>query len=172
MALPFKTTRGKMYYIKSKLTRKGNTTYYMTRKEDETCLDHLPEGYEVFEKYDTETLYIRKKQPSQFSPAVVEAISRELKTNTSIQSFQLDIKGNEISIYVAEDSMFGRRLSELMKVIRQEDESEPYYEVKRYCFRGSIDDWITVGQEEDIEKVAKEYLIHLGKESYYDLFGY
>ena len=41
---------------------------------------------------------------------------------------------------------------------------------ERYCFRGSVDDWISIGPPESIEKLAAKYVKHLGQESMYELF--
>ena len=41
---------------------------------------------------------------------------------------------------------------------------------ERFCFRGSVDDWISVGEPDSIKKLAGKYLKHLGQESMYELF--
>jgi hypothetical protein len=41
---------------------------------------------------------------------------------------------------------------------------------ERYCFRGSVDDWISIGPSERMEGLAARYLKHLGHDSMYELF--
>lgn len=166
MALSIENSQKKSYFIKSRTTKKGNTTYYMTTKEDETCLDDIPVGYEVFEKYDIGSLFIRKKIESSFTKAEIETLKKHLDKNKSIYDYRLNIHGKEISIYTAESSRFEER----MKINFFKDKSERNFEVERYCYRGSVDDWIEIGCESDIDKIGNNYLIHLGKESYYELF--
>ena len=44
------------------------------------------------------------------------------------------------------------------------DETERKYLVERYCFLGSIDDWIDLEFSMSLEKIVRKYCIHLGKE--------
>ena len=46
------------------------------------------------------------------------------------------------------------------------------YEFMRFCYRGSIDDWITIGEGKDLQELAQLILIHLGQDSYYELSYY
>jgi len=38
------------------------------------------------------------------------------------------------------------------------------------AFRGRVEDGISIGRAESVEKVASKYLKHLGQESIYELF--
>ena len=41
---------------------------------------------------------------------------------------------------------------------------------ERWCFRGSVDDWISLmGGRQTLEKQARKYLPHLAKESFFDM---
>jgi len=195
MARIIENSRGKSYFIKSKKTKKGNTTYYVTKKEDETCLDEIPTGYEVFEKYDSGLMFIRKKKSSLFSLREINAIKKGLEKNKSIIDYRINLHGGELAIYTAEkeinDTSFEslkdlfytqsqkshyksiwKRFEERMQIKIVQDKSGKYFEVKRYCYRGSVDDWITIGVESDIGVVGDKYLTHIGKDSYYELFRY
>ena len=61
MAKAFKSRMGKSYYVKPRITKKGNTTYLLTTKLDDTCLDIIPKEYEVYENYSAQMLYVRKE---------------------------------------------------------------------------------------------------------------
>jgi hypothetical protein len=50
-----------------------------------------------------------------------------------------------------------------------EDEQRRLFTAQRYCFRGSIDDWIDIGYG-SLTTLVKQYVKHLGKESYFELF--
>ncbi len=192
MAKSFKNSKGKVYFIKSKLTKKGNTTYYMTKKEDEACLNEIPAGHEVFEKYDSGLMFVRKKQKSLFSLKEINSIKASLDQNASLVDYRISITGKEMAIYTVEKETNDRiaesplssffkmaqsnqyksawqNFEERMKVIIHQNKSGKEFEVQRYCYRGSVDDWITIGDESDIAEIGKKYLIHLGKESYYEL---
>jgi len=196
MPFTFKTTKGKTYYLKSRITKKGNTTYYLTQKKDGECLKEVPAGYEVFEKYDFGQAYIRKVKESHIEPAEIAAIEKELRQNESLHDFKLDICGDEIRIYTKEkgpttegsdllksfmatpqenlDAIRNRfvRYEERMRIILTQHKSEREFVFQRYCYRGSIDDWIVIDSGIDLEALAQKNLYHLGKESYYELFGF
>lgn len=185
-----KTNRqGDNYYIKSKLTKKGNTSYYMTKKLDDDCLKTLPKGYEVFEKPDSSVLYIRKVKPSLYTQKELNFIRKELKKNKNIIEFRLDVQGGNIRIYVAEKEDNNRlfelwekpffsqlkidgmrkqfmRFEEKMRVKKLKIDG---YEFQRYRYRGRIDDWIWIDGGDDLEALAKQNLCYLGKESYFEL---
>ena len=40
---------------------------------------------------------------------------------------------------------------------------------ERFCFRGSVDDWIELGLPASLKKLSTEFIQHLGKDSFYDL---
>ena len=193
MVIEFKNIKKETYYIKSRKTKKGNTTYYMTRKKDEECLNKLPKDYEVFERFDTGMMFIRKLKKSNIRIEEIKCIENELRSNTSIIDYKLDINGDEIKIYVAEkddnNSIFEifdrqffskeklelvrgylKKYEEKMRINLKTRKTSREFEVMRYCYRGSIDDWITIDGGENIESLASENLYHLGKESYYELF--
>ncbi len=50
------------------------------------------------------------------------------------------------------------------------DKAKRLFETQRYCFLGSIDDWITIGNKDELPRLAKAYVKHLGEESFYDLY--
>ncbi len=50
------------------------------------------------------------------------------------------------------------------------DAEQRLFAPERYCFRGSVDDWIPIGEPDTIEKLAVKYLKHLGKDSFYELY--
>lgn len=191
MSISFSNVKEKKYFIKKKLTKKGNTTYYMTKKEDEECLDKIPEGYEVFEKYDSGMMFIRKVKDRLFDENEIKIIESELKKNETVLDFRLDIHGDTIKIYTVEDDPFTdskkddgsflsrfrndnmihllRRFEERMKIKIEKEEGEKIYVFERFCYRGRIDDWITIAYDDELKLLAKEYLPHLGKESYFNL---
>jgi hypothetical protein len=50
------------------------------------------------------------------------------------------------------------------------DKAKRQFQTYRYCFLGSIDDWISIGKVDDLSRLVATYVRHLGEESYYDLY--
>ncbi len=186
MAKGYTNRRGKTYYIKKRETKTGKITYTMTLKESEDCIDEEPTGYEVHELPESGQIVIRKKLPKAYNLRELHLIKNALEENETISDYKLDIKGKEVLIYISElpDTEFFNRIEGLlrsnigmiknyearMKIIKVGEESDRYA-IQRYCYRGSIDDWITIGVSPRLNKLVEKYIYHLGKESYYEL-GY
>lgn len=49
------------------------------------------------------------------------------------------------------------------------DKEDRAFEVERFCYLGSVDDWIYLDGSDDMESLVKEYVPHLGKDSFYEL---
>jgi hypothetical protein len=45
-----------------------------------------------------------------------------------------------------------------------------YFLAERFCYRGSIDDWITISEPERLTRLVKEFVSHLGRDSLYELY--
>ena len=50
------------------------------------------------------------------------------------------------------------------------DKERRLFIAERFCFRGSIDDWIEISSPNALKKLAKKYIKRLGTEGFYDLF--
>lgn len=191
MAKTFKSRMGKAYYVKSRKTKKGNTTYFLTTKKDDSCLDILPKEYEVYENYSAQMLYIRKKKERGFSSKDIAIIQAELSKNDAIDGFELNINGNEITIYDLEDKTkqkpsllamipkdrreiakaYFMQYSENMRIKKITKKKEVEYHIMRFCYRGSIDDWIVIDAGDDLAALAKANLKLIGTEEFFETYS-
>lgn len=57
----------------------------------------------------------------------------------------------------------------VMRFVLQ-DEAQRVFQPERYCFRGSTEDWISIGEPDRLAKLAARFLKHLGGDSFYDLY--
>jgi hypothetical protein len=51
------------------------------------------------------------------------------------------------------------------------DQERRLFLAERYCFRGSVDDWIVISAEDALDRLVRQFVRHLGRESFYELFG-
>ena len=51
-----------------------------------------------------------------------------------------------------------------------EDEKQRIFIAERFCFKGSVDDWIYIGGPDSLENLLQSFLKHLGQDSFYDLY--
>lgn len=184
MPVTYKNYYGDIYYLIKKKTKKGNWRYYFSKSKGKGELaDSIPEGYEIDEKPNG-NVYLVKETPELISDEEISLIENSVKKYSDIKYFRVYVKGEKITIYIAQDSTdslkefigpfydekkFRKYLtfSPMLRFILV-DKTERIFEVERYCFRGGIDDWILLDGGNLKEKV-KQYCKHLGKDSFYEL---
>ena len=153
--------------------------------------DAMPEGYEVYENPGGQ-IFLRKKKPTIISEFEIRVADEGMRRYFDIEYYKLDIKKNAIIVYLADqdieairellpkkDILKYRRMektldsildySPMMRFVLTDNEKRKFV-VERYCFLGSIDDWIYISGPDKLEILIKKYLKHLGKDSFFELF--
>jgi len=181
--LEFKNKWGQTYYVKSSTTKTGKTTFVVTKTLTEDCVSKLPDGFEVADIPTSGQFVVRKKLPTVFTNTEVQIIEKELKKNKALSDYKIDIRGDILSIFVKDKpnlldfgSMFPKHLLEMIGnfeekmrvkiVIRGNSRN---YIFERFNFRGSVDDWMTIGTGTDLHELAQKFIRHLGLESYFEI---
>lgn len=57
-----------------------------------------------------------------------------------------------------------------MMVFQLVDVTRRTFQTQRYCFLGSVDDWIEIGNPGKLSMLVKKYVKHLGQDSYVELW--
>ena len=151
----------------------------------------MPEGYEVHENQGGQ-VFLRKKQAKIISDSEIRVVDEGMNKYSDIEYYKLDTKKNTIIVYLADQDIEGIRkllperyvlkhegmekalnsildYSPMMRFVLTENEKRKFV-TERYCFLGSVDDWIYIGGPDKLENLIKKYLKHLGKDSFYELF--
>jgi hypothetical protein len=154
-------------------------------------VDAVPEGYEVYENPNGQ-VFLRKKKPTIISDSEIRVVDEGMRKYSDIEYYKLDTKKNAITVYLAGQDIEGMRellperyvlkyqgmekalnsilnYSPMMRFILTDNEKRKFV-TERYCFLGSVDDWIYIGGPDKLENLIKRYLKHLGKDSFYELF--
>ncbi|WP_244895355.1 hypothetical protein [Evansella clarkii] len=179
MPVIYKNFRNDAYFLHSKLTKKGTTTYHFSKDAKGAAdLNQIPEGYEIYENPNGR-VFLRKEQKPVIHKEEISVINDGMKKYSEIEDFKLDIKKNVVFIYTVEDLYFNssipKQLLQQTKNYATElrfvlvDKEERAFEVERFNYSGSVDDWIFLDGSNDLEALVQEYVQHLGKDSFYDL---
>lgn len=179
MPVTYKNFRNDTYYLHSKLTKKGTTTYNFSKKAKGVIdLKEVPDGYEIYENPNGR-VFLRKVQKPVIHKEEISVINDGMKKYSEIEDFKLDIKKNVVFIYTVENSYLNSSIP--LQLLRQTknyatelrfvlvDKEERVFEVERFNYSGSVDDWIYLDGSNDLETLVQEYVQHLGKDSFYDL---
>src|SRR5713101_8239953 len=117
-----------------------------------------------------------------------------MRQYAEVKDYKVDIKGNALLIYTAEQDLDAladifkdmypvpTANIELMTLLRKGihyspllvfqlvDATRRTFQTQRYCFLGSVDDWIAIGKPGKLPQLVKTYVKHLGQDSYVELW--
>jgi hypothetical protein len=193
VSLTYTNAKAQIYFLHQGRTKTGKPTYYFSLKSEGHLAESIPDGFEIYENPNTQ-VFLRRIPPKLITDEEQEIVADGMRKYTSVRDYNIDVKGKVIVIYLADqdsdalDRIFREHPSSLeekariMTVLRQQlhyspmmqfilaDEKRRLFWAQRYCFRGSIDDWIGIGLPASLTNLVSTYVKHLGKESYFELW--
>jgi hypothetical protein len=191
MPVTFTNRKGTTYYLCNGTTKAGKPRYFFAREPKGETVDAVPEGYRIEESVNG-IVSLVKDRPKLIAPEETAAVEAALKRHPNGGNYRLGVKHNQIVVYErlgpdveSLNTMFGLfgpldpRASEtlarsaqytpIMRFILDDPEKRDYH-AERWCFRGSIDDWIYAGHSGKIETLAGELIPRLGTDHFYELY--
>jgi len=190
MVLTYVNRKGDTYYLHQGLTKKGNPRYVFSKQKDDKVLQAIPGGYEIYENPNG-LVFLRRIQPKIFSDKEIAIVENGIRDYADLEFYKVDVKGNAIIIYLPlQDVDAIKEVASLSSLKTPErinniihkfitfspemqlilaDKEKRLFSLKRYCYRGATDHWLTLETSSDLESLAKEYFKHLEKESFFDL---
>lgn len=179
---------GKTYYLHVKMTAAGKPNYFFSMDAGGPLAESVPEGYEVYENMGGQ-VFLRKKTAQPILPAELARVEAALLKHGESWKYRAEVKKNAIVIHEAGnmaglDEMvieFRRRPlsasekakhASYMAVLRfvLADKKTRAFVTERFCFCGSVDDWIYIGGPGTLSSQLSQFVKHLGRESIYELF--
>ena len=193
MPITHKNCRGHVYYLHEGKTKTGKPKYYVSKKAEGNLAVSVPEGYEIYEQPGG-AVYFRKKQKTPILPHELKYVQDKIaplvdqnqenedevmyarlssfglpSTALYRTRYEAEIRGKEIIIYEV-TRHDGRPLMKFELL----DEETRKYRAYRWCFRGRIDDWITIGSfgisSGQLRDLVDKYCPALGTDDFYELF--
>ena len=194
MQVTYTNRKGKTYYLCQGLTKKGKPRYYFARESKGKPVDEIPEGYEVRESVNG-VVSLAKKRPVQILPEERAAVEAAIRRHPKARNYRVDVKGKQIVVYErvgpdVEDlspklrrigQLSSTRLGELQEFLDQtarfkpvmrftlSDEQKRTFYAERWCYLGSIDDWIHIGPSGSVHLLAQRFIPLLGTDALYEV---
>ena len=191
MAIQHTSRTGKTYYLHTGPKRGGGIQYFFSTRPTGSLAAQLPNGFEIYESVHGQ-VFLRRTQPRLLSDEETTCIERGVATRRGNNHYKVEVRGDTLTVFESADhvgalsGLFGRfpprdrqkqeelreRFASYQAVMRfiLVDREQRLFAPERYCFRGSVDDWISIGPPELLEKLAARYLKHLGQDSMFELF--
>jgi hypothetical protein len=190
MTVTYTNRKGKTYYLHEGKTKLGKPKYFFALRDEGNLVETVPTGYEVYENPNSQ-VFLRRIKAQVITDEEVAVVEDGMQRYCRLKHFIVDVKKNAIIIYTPDQdvdslsSLFGslaggrqpRVDDALRRVLSYSpmlqfvliDKVKRLFETQRYCFLGSIDDWIMIGGIDELPRQVKKYTKHLGEESFYDL---
>src|SRR5690349_14981403 len=176
MPFTYTTRRGKAYYLHTGPKRGGGIQYFVSTDPDGPIAEVVPEGFEIYETPNGR-VYLRKTRTPLIRPdelaLVIAALS---KHQTSQHVYLADVNGKEIVIHEGETRIealrainirfsepgledYAARNAQFRAVMRfiLKDKATREFAPQRFCFRGSVEDWISIGEPAALHKLISKY---------------
>jgi hypothetical protein len=188
MPVIHRSRTGKTYYLHTGPKRGGGVQHFVSTKADGPLAECVPDGFEIHETVNGQ-VYLRRVQPKLIQDEELDLLRRGLAQPKPGHRYKVEARSDTITVHESAQDLSGFRqfaphLS-LHKHERIEEQFAHYQPIlrfilvdaeqrrfapERYCFRGSVDDWISIGLPDTLSKLAARYLKHLGKDSFYELY--
>ncbi len=189
MAFAYTTRRGKTYYLHTGPKRGGGTQHYVSTDPDGPVAESVPDGFEIYETPNGQ-VYLRKTKPALIRPDELALVNAELnKRQTSQCSYLADVRGKEIVVHEGDTHIetlrainirfsesrveeYAARNAQFTAIMRFVliDKVTREFAPERFCFRGSVEDWISIGEPDQLSTLVTKFFKHLGRDSIYDLY--
>jgi len=194
MALEYTNRKGDRYFALRGQTTTGKPKYYCSRKPKGDTIDFLPPEFEFYEHPSTALVTIRKVKPLKILPTEKTALEGLVRKLTAVEFFIIEATEAALIVYTSTQSRGNihrflmqfvgphyteaQRLSvaglaQYQQMFRFEllDEKNRLFGLDRWCFRGSVDDWVPIHTPpKPLKELAYEFLPHLDQQSFYHLF--
>ena len=193
MPVQYTNRRGKIYYLHRGLTKTGKPQYYFSMRLKGDLVDSIPEGYEIYEEPLRAQVFLQRKQPQAITDSEKTLVENALDHLKGSKRYFVQVRGKIITIFESNEdldelrnsldsspfSFLRSRLEETLNrsltytaVMRFTlvDEEHRVFNPERFCFRGAIDDWIGIGEPDQLDALIKRFLGFLGRESFYELY--
>ena len=180
--------RGKKHYLHTGPRRSGGVQHFFSTKPDGSLADKIPDGFEIHETVNA-AVYLRRARPKLIAEDELEELRRQLKALKTKVLYRVEAQGREVIIH---ESTTGLGLAEAFhglaspqKIAESAEKWASYQAVlrfmlvdkdqrvfapERFCFRGSVEDWIPIGPPGTLPELGRKYFKHLGKDSMFELF--
>jgi len=191
MPITHVNAKGQTYYLHQGTTKTGKPKYHFAMKRDGTLAESIPEGFEIYENPHAQ-VFLRRIPPKIITDEERQVVEEGIRKYAGVKDYKIDVKGRAIIVYTANQDI--ETLANLFKDLHPDPKANPQlmatlrgviqyspmmqfileekdqrrFTVQRYCFLGSIDDWIDLDQGQ-LAPLVRQYVTHLGNESYFEL---
>lgn len=194
MPITYTNRKDRTYFLCKGQTKTGKPRYYFARQQKGEPVEEIPPGYKISESVNG-IVSLVKDRPPLIQTEETAVVETEVSRHPKSRRYRIAVKHDRIEVYemsgpetdtlVETLSQFGflspgsagkiqahlessSRFSPIMRFILV-DEGDRTFRAQRWCYKGSIDDWIDVDYG-SIQELASRMIPVLGTEDYFELY--
>jgi hypothetical protein len=164
MAIEHVNRKGQRFYLHETKTKTGKPRFFFSMKDGGALVGSIPEGFEVYENPDAQ-VFLRKKLPRFITDPEIAAVREGLRNQADDRHCMADVRERHIVVYHSERGDLYQKVLRFTLV----DEDARRFAVERWCFLGSIDNWVHLSGGGELAMLVERYVPHVGKESFFEL---
>lgn len=189
MVITHTNRKRQTYYLHQGQTKTGKPKYFFSQKTEGNLSDIIPDGFEIYENPNAQ-VFLRKILPKIITEQEIAVVEKGLQNFCKPEHYLIDVKKEFISIFTSNQNIdalskllsSGGSLSiatqqKLQAVLTYSsclrfilvDKQHRTFQTQRFCYLGSIDDWINIGSNDQLENLVETYVKHIDQESFYNL---
>jgi hypothetical protein len=190
MGIQHTTRTGKTYYLHVGQGKSGKPNYFFSAEPEGPLVNSMPEGFEIYENVGGQ-VFLRRKQPKLITDEELAMVKEALKRHAEEWRYRVEIKKTAIIIYetsvntarlesfalpwiskaaIKQSAIQSANYMAVMRFVLAVPEKR-FFLAERFCFRGSVEDWINIGgPAQKLSVVLKKFIKHLGQESIFELY--
>jgi hypothetical protein len=187
--------KGITFFLCQGETRTGKVRFYFAREPKGKKIEQTPSGYEISESVNG-VVSLVKIRPRLIPTEESTLVEEVLKRHPGGDNYRVYVKRDQIVIYEEAGpdaerilALFGnaiphpagaierlkahmeqhRRFTPVMRFILSDPQTR-MYSAQRWCYLGSIDDWIRVGSPGKLRHLARQLVPTLGTDEFFELY--
>jgi hypothetical protein len=194
MTVTYTNWRGVTYYLCRGVTKTGKPRYSFARQPKGEPVEQIPEGWKISESVNG-IVSLVKDRPAQICLEEVEAVEAAVRRHPKSHNYRVSVKRNRIEVYervgLGPDELIAKlrgdgllvpgRASRLRDSLESRAQFTPVlrfiladleqrtFRTERWCYLGSIDDWIDVGPMGPVDRLARHWVPKLGTDALFEV---
>jgi hypothetical protein len=195
MPVTYTNRKGVTYTLCQGTTKTGKPRYFFAREPRDTPVEAVPEGYRISESVNG-IVSLERDKPVQIPPEEVAVVEATIARYKKPQRYRAAAKKHIIEVYEntradaetlmgilgeqfpvtpdlaqrlqAEEEQYAQFTAVLRFILV--DKQQRTYNVQRWCYRGSIDDWIDLMLTGQLSDLVDRVIPRLGTDDFYEPF--
>jgi hypothetical protein len=187
--------KGILYHLGQATTKTGKPRYFFSPRVPQEPVLRIPAGFEISESVNG-VVSLRKEVLQPIDPEELRLVQAEIDRHDRLKGHRADSSGKAVTVYepfgffsgvftqsIANHAANSPRPNCAIQAVESRCRYTPVmrfvlvdrnlreFEAQRMCYRSSIDGWLALDRG-SLRDMARKYIPHIGRESFFELFAW